>query len=317
MDSQTLSKTSASEVVVHPLVLLSVGDHYNRLTVKTHDSRVVGALLGTRTGSTVDITNSFAVPFEEDPTNPDVWFLDHTYLSTMLWLFKRINNNDELVGFYSSGPKVRESDLKIANVLRGLCEHEPVFVVIDVRPGISELPTTAYESVKEVEAEGKEIKRVFQHLACRIEADDVEEVGVEHLLRDVRDPTSSHMSTQVLQLTSSMRSLEGKLNQEISKYLQLVASGRLPVNNTIIYHIQDILNLLPNLNSTGFVDSLMAQTNDNYVAMYIGAIVRSIVALHDLLNNKLEYNNSNSKDNSNKLSKEADKEKEKDASKPN
>ena len=150
-------------------------------------------------------------------------------------------------------------------------------------------------------------------MACRIEADDVEEVGVEHLLRDVRDPTSSHMSTQVLQLIGSLKSMQKRLNQEISKYLALVASGRLPVNNAIIYHIQDILNLLPNLNSTGFVDSLMAQTNDNYVAMYMGAIVRSIIALHDLLNNKLEYNKH--KDSSTQASKDADKEKEKEKEK--
>ncbi len=147
---ESLSRTSASSVIVHPQVLLSVGDHYNRLKGKTHDSRVVGALLGNRSGGTVDVTNSFAVPFEEDSTNPDVWFLDHTYLIDMLWNFKRVDSNNDIVGFYSSGPKVRENDLKIANVLRDICPHEPVFVVIDVRQGISDIPTIAYESVKEV-----------------------------------------------------------------------------------------------------------------------------------------------------------------------
>lgn len=35
-----------SNVVVHPLVLLSVVDHYNRVVAKNKNRRVVGALLG-------------------------------------------------------------------------------------------------------------------------------------------------------------------------------------------------------------------------------------------------------------------------------
>jgi hypothetical protein len=52
-----------ASVVVHPLVLLSVVDHYYRAARDTR-KRVVGFLLGERTGTgagvTVDITNSFA-----------------------------------------------------------------------------------------------------------------------------------------------------------------------------------------------------------------------------------------------------------------
>ena len=82
--------TSANEVVFHPLVLLSVADHYNRVA-KDSKKRVVGVLLGSRTKSRVDVTNSFAVPFEEDLANPNVWFLDHNFLDSMFWMFKKVN----------------------------------------------------------------------------------------------------------------------------------------------------------------------------------------------------------------------------------
>jgi len=81
----------ATDVVVHPLVLLSVADHYNRVASNTQ-RRVVGVLLGSRTRGAVDITNSFAVPFEEDLKDPSVWFLDHNYLETMFWMFKKVNS---------------------------------------------------------------------------------------------------------------------------------------------------------------------------------------------------------------------------------
>lgn len=50
---------SLEQVSVHPLVLLSVVDHYNRVARDTK-KRVVGVLLGSRTKDEVDVTNSFA-----------------------------------------------------------------------------------------------------------------------------------------------------------------------------------------------------------------------------------------------------------------
>lgn len=62
-------------------------------------------------------------------------------------------------------------------MFRQFCVQEPVFVIIDVRSGVEGLPTTAYEATEEVEAEGKEIQRVFKHINCVIEAEEAEEVN--------------------------------------------------------------------------------------------------------------------------------------------
>jgi hypothetical protein len=56
------------------------------------------------------------------------------------------------------------------------CAHEPVFAIIDVRPGVEGIPTTAYVATEEVQTDGKEIQRVFKHIACHIEAEEAEEV---------------------------------------------------------------------------------------------------------------------------------------------
>jgi hypothetical protein len=65
-----LQKLQIRDVIVHPLVLLSVADHYHRVARGTR-KRVIGILLGqSLSGGTIDITNSFAVPFEEDSKNP-------------------------------------------------------------------------------------------------------------------------------------------------------------------------------------------------------------------------------------------------------
>jgi hypothetical protein len=66
---------SATLAILHPLCLLSVVDHYNRVA-KDSKKRVVGALLGSREkDKQVDVCNSFAIPFEEKLDDPSVWFL--------------------------------------------------------------------------------------------------------------------------------------------------------------------------------------------------------------------------------------------------
>lgn len=57
--TQQISARSIEKVIVHPLVLLSIVDHYNRVA---HDTkkRVIGVLLGSSFKGTVDVTNSFA-----------------------------------------------------------------------------------------------------------------------------------------------------------------------------------------------------------------------------------------------------------------
>jgi len=49
---------------------------------------------------------------------------------------------------------------------------------------------------------------------------------------------------------------------EVDGYLQNVLSGRLPVNHRIIYQLQDVFNLLPNLNVQELVQAFAIKTND-------------------------------------------------------
>lgn len=107
----TTTVSPSTTVQVHPLVLLSATDHYNRVAKDTK-KRVVGVLLGQNKGKTVNVSNSFAgthwhssspvshfthattsliVPFEEDEKDPSVWFLDHNYIEGMNNMFKKVN----------------------------------------------------------------------------------------------------------------------------------------------------------------------------------------------------------------------------------
>ncbi|TMW68381.1 hypothetical protein Poli38472_005849 [Pythium oligandrum] len=274
------------EVVTHPLVLLSIVDHYNRVAKDT-SKRAVGVLLGSTFQGKCDITNSFAVPFDEDLRNPGIWYLDHDYLESMFAMFKKINAKERVVGFYSTGPKIRKADLEIDELFRRYCPN-PVLVICDVRPNVEGLPTTAYGSIEEVEEDGKAIKRTFKHIKSTIGAYEAEEVGVEHLLRDINDPSVSSLAGQVKHKMTALSGLKERL-EEMKVYLENVLAGRLPPNHQIIYNMQTIFNLLPNLNVDSLVRSMFVKTNDMHFVIYLSSLIRCTIALHNLVNNKIKY----------------------------
>lgn len=57
--TQQILARPIEKVIVHPLVLLSIVDNYNRVAKDTR-KRVVGVLLGSSSKGTVDVTNSYA-----------------------------------------------------------------------------------------------------------------------------------------------------------------------------------------------------------------------------------------------------------------
>merc|ERR1711981_1325072 len=75
--------------------------------------------------------------------------------------------------------------------------------------------------------------------------------------------------------------------REISAYLSSVVEGKLPMNQDIIYNLQEIFNLLPDLDSEELVRSFAMETNDAMLALYLGSLLRSTVVLHNLINNKI------------------------------
>merc|ERR1712060_698736 len=129
-------------------------------------------------------------------------------------------------------------------------------------------------------------KRTFQHVQSTVGAFEAEEVGVEHLLRDIKNASASTLAVRVGDKIAALKGLNERL-KKISEYLQLVSDKKLPMNQEIIYRLQEIFNLLPDQDSQDLVRSFATETNDMMLAMYMGSILRSTVALHNLIINKL------------------------------
>lgn len=148
--------------------------------------------------------------------------------------------------------------------------------------------------------DGTTTSKTFVHTPSIIEAEEAEEIGVEHLLRDIRDVAVGTLSTRVTNQLQSLQGLHLRL-RDIQAYLQKVLDKQLPVNHAILGNLQDVFNLLPNLSipmanpgqpnrKTGgdLEHALMIKTNDQLMAIYLSSLIRAITAFHDLIENKIQ-----------------------------
>lgn len=292
------------QVIIHPLVLLSVVDAFNRVALNT-SKRVVGVLLGQKNGKIVNVANSFVVPFEEDDKDPQVWFLDHNYMESMNEMFKKINVRENMIGWYHTGPKLRSSDIEINELFKKYIS-DPLLVIINVKPQTLGIPTDAYFVVEEIRDDGTTTSKTFVHVSSSIEAEEVEEICVEHLLRDIKNAAVGTLSTRITNQLHSLRGLSQRLN-EISQYLGKVLNKTLPINHRILEILQDIFNLIPNLSSffpdirmsvqgngekydynNDLTKAFCVKINDQLMCIYLSSIIRSVMSLHDLIDNKIQ-----------------------------
>lgn len=227
------------------------------------------------------------MPFEEDPKNPNTWYFDRNYHEAMFAMFKKVNASEKVLGWYSTGPRIRPADQDINEIMRKYVNN-PVFVIVDVaiKDNADEIPTKAYVALPAAPEPGSSASFHFHHLPSEIGAEEAEEIGVEHLLREIKDARLSSITDVVGQRLASLRALETRMH-EVYAYLDKVCAGELPANNKVLYNIQNAFHLVPDVARPELAEALTTKTNDNLMVLYIAALVRSVTALHDLVKNKI------------------------------
>jgi len=122
------------------------------------------------------------------------------------------------------------------------------------------------------------------------------------------------LSQRITNQVHGLKGLNSKL-LDIKSYLEKVTTGKLPINHQIIYQLQDVFNLLPDVNLQEFVKAFYLKTNDQMLVVYLASLIRSVVALHNLINNKIANRDAEKKEGQEKDDSKKEKKDEKDKDK--
>lgn len=118
-------------------------------------------------------------------------------------------------------------------------------------------------------------------MSCEIGATEAEEVGVEHLLRDIQSVSTSTLSNEIGDRITALKHLAVEL-KEISNYLAEVADGKLPQKTHILTQLQHLMNSLPDkTDAKETAASFQMMMNDSLLCTFVGKNGQSIM-MHGL-----------------------------------
>ena len=194
--------------------------------------------------------------------------------------------NEKIVGWYHTGSTMRRSDDVITSAFKKYCSF-PVIVRINLSPESNKMPLEGFVALPGNYADEKKTIHHFVGIPCRIFPEESETVGIEQLLRYVKDNSVSDLSSNVNHKIVGLQNFQKEIKR-MSNYLKNVSENKLKPNNEIISRIQEIWYLIKNLDCSSYTkDSITTKINDHYLNMYISSMVRATIGINSLIDNKI------------------------------
>ena len=119
---------------------------------------------------------------------------------------------------------------------------------------------------------------------------------IRSISSDIRNATVGTLSQRITNQLMGLKGLTKSL-YDVRAYLDKLLAKKLPLNHQILSHIQDMFNLLPDVTQQDLIKSIYVKTNDEMLLVYLSSLIRSIIALHNLIMNKIQNSDAEKADN--------------------
>eukprot|EP00878_Enallax_costatus_P025408 GHUV01027183.1.p1 GENE.GHUV01027183.1~~GHUV01027183.1.p1 ORF type:complete len:259 (+),score=53.43 GHUV01027183.1:163-939(+) len=251
---ESRQSSSGLEFKLHPLVLINVSDHFTRFKANGQSGAgpplVMGCLLGSQDGRTVDVANSFEIKYTEADEG---WQVDHAFLLKKQEQYKTVFPQQDIVGWYSTGRAVDDRHLAVHRKVIEFNES-PVFLLLDpvIDHSRKDLPLGVFETENHV-IDGV-LQTVFVKANYSMETSDAERIGVDQvakILPSGKATGSEQLTAHLAGLHSAIKMLAGKLTV-IKQQLDLVAEGKAPFPHAMMRQINSLVCSLPALDNQQF-----------------------------------------------------------------
>lgn len=275
--------TSTNEVLLHPLVIVNITDHFTRLNVNAAKGtrvRAVGALLGQQTNRRVEIFTSFEGMIKDNGE------LDAEFMKERKDMFNQVFPTYEILGWYATGSSLSTEDLASINrPIRDAFNDSPFVLLMDTTVGRNSkvLPVYIYETLLKHQAQGKEATATLQKVRYLIESEETERIGVDMAMHV--DAAGENTSTLVPH-AERLQTAVGMLNERISvlvKYLERVKAGAVPPDYEVLRRISSVCHQLPCADSPSFQAAFQSDYDDALLVTYLSEMTKGTAALSDVV----------------------------------
>ncbi|XP_071486049.1 eukaryotic translation initiation factor 3 subunit F-like [Diadema setosum] len=267
---------SPKVVNIHPVVLFSIVDSYERRT--DENARVIGTLLGTNIQGVVEVTNCFCVPHNE---SEDEVAVDMEFAKNMFELHKKVNSWENIVGWYATGSDITGHSVLIHDYYSRECQN-PVHVTVDTT--LTDFSLSVKTWVRQnMGVPDKSQGTVFIPMPMKITCHQPERVAMDALLRG-KDPhkKTMDMNSDLEYVSKSAGKLQDMLSSVLN-YVDDILSGKISADNQIGRFLMNLVANVPRLQRDEFDEMLNNSMKDLLMVVYLSGLIETQLTLNEKL----------------------------------
>lgn len=279
----------AKQVVkVHPVVLFSIVDHW--IHRNEGQKRVIGTLLGSRSGSNIVVKNCFPVPHVEK--GEEEVAVGKDFLKNMLALHERVNPGEEILGWYATAYKNEDGSTTLINQQSCLVQDfysaecvDPLHMVMDAALTHNVLGVKAFLS-DTVQLGDHVLAAAFAQLKVELQCSEPERIGLDLMIKSssVRFEQGKQLqefksiNTEIENLEQSVQRLSSMLDN-VSAYVDDVVAKRKEPDNQIGTQIASVVSMVPRIEPDVFAKSFRNNLQDLLMVIYLSNLTRTQLAV--------------------------------------
>ena len=234
-----MSHNEELTVAVHPIVILSISEFYNRMRVNFGSKRVFGGLVGETKGKKTEIFSNFEFIEHESSTNKQL-VLDIEYLESRRKIMEQLYSAYDFLGFFSTNTisdKPDDQDKIVFKTLNQLgCVNPVCLVLCSDLLDKEELPMKVYSFDKQTDSFNQVNHEIIGYDSERICLDTVTKSG-----------GVQNNDNQVVQNIETLRSAVSMLKSNLKSIISNIQNKPENMNDPkYIELLDDILKNFPN-----------------------------------------------------------------------
>lgn len=263
-------------VKVHPVVLFSIADSYERRNADSH--RVIGTLVGSVDKQSIEITNCFCIPHKEYEERVEA---DIVYAQDMFELNKKVAPQENLVGWFATGNEITSHSALIHDYYARETK-DPIHLTLDTSLTGNKMTMKAYVFVP-LGVPGATSGSMFTPVPVEVTATEPEIAGLDllHKTKYMKVRTVDP-SPDLCKISEASNKLEVML-EALIKYVEAILEGSEVADNSVGRTLTNLVQSVPKMDTVEFEKMLNSNLRDLLMVIYLSQLTKTQLQLNEKL----------------------------------
>jgi len=263
-------------VKVHPVVLFSIADSYERRNADSH--RVIGTLVGSVDKQSIEVTNCFCIPHKEYEERVEA---DIVYAQEMFELNKKVAPHEALVGWFATGSDITSHSALIHDYYARETK-DPIHLTLDTTLASGRVNMKAYVFVP-IGVPGATSGSMFTPVKVEMIAAEPEVAGLDILHKTKHSKTRSVEPLPDLKKIAEAADKNEMMLDVLIKYVEGILSGEEEADTSVGRALVDMVQSVPKMDPVKFEAMLNSNMRDLLMVVYLSSLVKTQLQLNEKL----------------------------------